>query len=173
MSAQLPRDVESAYTVDNLVGLVEANEYGPKMTTEMAERIIDLAARRTQTRGESTVDRGRKDFLVMTTWDNFCRDTFGSDEVNDNNVPNRYALVVPHWKASSGRNAWLCKEAVAVQQGWLESGDGRRSQLEQIDQTHTSYHDERGEFWAPKEHTAVLGFGDELVYEDPKLADAM
>lgn len=170
---QIPQNVPSAYTTDNLVELIEANEFGPHITEEMADRIIDLARRRTQARSENTVEVGEKDFLVFTDWDSFCRDTFGSDGVGDDNVPNRYALCVPNFKVSSGRDAWLCKEAVAIQQGWLESGDGRRSSIEEVDQTDTSFHDDREEFWAPKEYTAMIGFGDDLVRQDPKVADAM
>jgi len=173
MSVNVPETVASAYTTDHLVQLVEANEYGPTITEPMADRLIDLATRRTQARGTDATHVGERDFLVMTTWDEFCRNTFGGDDVKEHNVPNRFALCVPDFEVSSGREAWLCKEAVAVHQGWLESGDGRRTEMTTIDQSDTQFHDDPGEFWCPKECTGMVGFGDELVYEEPAVADAM
>lgn len=173
MSVQIPKNVVTAYTPENLEEIVNANEFGPGIDINMAGRLIDLARRRTQARSTDTMNQGEKDFLVFTDWDNFCRDTFGSSGSGSDNVPNRFALGVPNWEVSADKDAYLIKEAVAVQQGWLETGDGRRSEIEEVDQTDTSFHDETGEFWAPKDYTALVGFGDDLVYEEPKLADAM
>lgn len=173
MSAQVPQSVVSAYTAENLVEVVEANEFGPDITEDMADRLIDMARRRTQARCDSTVNVGEKDFLVFTDWDSFCRDTFGSSTLDGDSIPNRFALAVPNFQVSIGRDAWLCKDAVAVQQNWLETGDGRCNQLEEVDQTNTQFHDDVREFWSPKDYTALVGFGDELLYEEPKAADAM
>lgn len=164
-----PQGTVVAYTVDELVDIIEANEYGPEITTDMAERLVDLASRRTQARADSAFEEVDRDYLLMTTWDNFCRDTFGSAS----GVLNRFALCVPNVEVSRRKNAWLCERAVAVQQPWLETGDGRCTQIEQIDQTHTDFHDEVGKMWAMKDYTALVTFGDGLVRRTPKIEEAM
>lgn len=173
MSAHTPKSIESAYTTDNFIQLIEANEYGPVITETQAERIIDLAARRTQTRKETAFDGEPKDFLVTTTWDNFCWETLGGSSLDGGETPNRFALGVPNFDVASGRDAWLIEDAVVVQQGWLETNDGRKSEIKEVDQTDTSYHDEHGEFWAPKDFTALIGLSEELLGLDADAAEAM
>lgn len=163
---------EPAFSAEHLVELIEANEFGPSINEEMAERIIDIARRRTQARGSNPMEQ-EKDVLVFTNWDNFCRDTFGSSGTGSENVPNRFALCVPNFDASTGRKAWLCEEAVAIQQDWLETEDGRKTQIELIDQSDTDYVNDPKTFWSPKDYTAMVGFGNELVKEKPSAADAM
>ncbi|WP_226041213.1 hypothetical protein [Natrinema sp. DC36] len=169
MSVQVPKKVVSAYGSDELVQIVESNEFGPEINSDMAERLIELAKQRTQSRGNPL--EVTKDYLLCTTWENFCWDTFGGSEKGDETVPNRFALVTPNFGVSG--DAWLCKNAVTVDQWWLEEEDDRRSQIEEIDQSDSEFHDESGVFWAPKDYTALIGFGDGLVQESATVADAM
>lgn len=167
---QIPKNVVEVFSADHMAEIIESNEFGPEINEEMCERLIDLAAMRTETRMQGdTLDTGQKDYLVMTTWDNFCRETFGSS----GKAPNRFALATIDFEVSSGRDAYLCNDAMSVQQKWLESGDERCTQMEEIDQTNTEFHDEKREFWSPKDYTAVIAFANELVTPDPKLEDAM
>lgn len=168
----IPKNVTEAYTADNLVQIVDANEFGPKLGSAAAERIIEVARQRTQARGAAT-EAPEKDFLIATNWDNFCRETFGSSKVGANNVPNRFALGTIDWEVSGGKQAYLVKNAVALQQGWLNSGDERKTKASEIDVTDDGYVDEAGVMWVPKDYTMVVELSDELVREEMDIGDAM
>lgn len=166
----IPDNILEVYDADHLQTVIDANELGPEGVTEaMCERIIDVAHQRTQSRMEGPLDDTKDPQLVFTNWDQFCRETFGSDSGS----PNRFALTEINWDVSDDRQAWLCEEAVAIQQGWLESGDSRRTQLEEIDVSDDEYVDDPGTFWCPKEYTTALTFADELLRDMPAAADAM
>lgn len=169
MSAQIPKNVIEVFDADHMAEVVGANEFGPEIDADMAQRLIDLAKQRTQAQMDHSLDESEKYVLVMTTWDNFCRDTFGSS----GSAPNRFALCTIDWSASAQNKAYLCKDAMAVQQKWIESGDSRCTQMEEIDQSGTDFHDETREFWAPKDYVAIVSFSDELVAPDAKIEDAM
>lgn len=173
MSMQTPRDVPSAYSVQELHQMIESNEYGPAVAEVAVDRIVEVASSRTQARAEGALDAVQNDCLVFTTWDSYCREKFGSAATEGKSFPNRFALAVPDFRVSMTKDAWLCKDAVALDHVWLENGDGRRSKLQTIDQTDKSHCDEQGVFWAPKDYVSLIGLSDELVRDSPSVSDAM
>jgi len=165
-----------AFSAAELVDKIEEAELGPDLpdavVREAAERLITLANQHTTARGDGGLNQ-EKDYIICTNWDNFCRDTFGSSQFPEGDVPNRFALATVDFEVSKGRKAWLCKNAVAVQQGWLETGDSRKTQMKEIDQTDGDFLDKVGQFWSPREYTLLIELGDDLVKDETSLEDAM
>lgn len=164
MQVEQPESVPTAFSKDHLADLIEANEFGPPITDEQLDRVIELLCQRNDATAFDDVD----DVLVMSTWNRFCEETFGKHD----HLLNRFAFGRPNWKVSHVHDAYLFEHGASIQQGWLESGDGRMRQLEQIDCTDTRHVDEVGTFWAPKEYVAVFAISAEML-SDAKACDAM
>lgn len=165
-------DYPEAYDTDHLQELINANSSCPDVALDEVKRIVDLAERRAQLRGEdSSLDVSDTDCLIATDWTGFASGEFGYD----NGEVNQFAMGVLNEEASSGKDATLFNETVVLQNGWLQTGDGRRSKVEE-------YEDEDfekanpGDMWIPKgaqQYIAIIAISSELVHGVPDAADAM
>jgi len=162
-----------AYTLDNLQEILDSNSAVPDLTREEVERLVDLAKRRADARGEqNALEDTETDCIIATEWYNFAADEFGHDsEGTINNV----AMGVLDMSASVGKDATLFTDTYVIQTKWLESGDGRCNQIEQyVDDDY----DEAtpGDIWIPQgaqEYIAIVKLSDELIHDNPQVADAM
>lgn len=158
-----------ADSAEDLQTIITGDQYAPdEVTIEMCERLVGLAAERTQTRGESPFEQ-EKDYLFTSDWVNMVGDKLGYH----NDRANQFALGRINESASTGKDAWLVADAIVPQWGWLETGDGRMSDVVDVDLTDTDYHDEPGEMWWPRDYTLVIEFRDGLVKGEASAADAM
>lgn len=159
-------------STDELRESINASSNCPDIAQDEAERLVDLAQRRAQTRGEeSALDADSFECVITTDWTGFTSDEFDYD----NGHVNEFAMGVYAQKASEGKEATLFKHTVVVQHGWLQTGDGRRNKVEE-------YVDEEfdksgpGEFWVPNSAQAymhIVGLSPQLVHGEPSAADAM
>jgi len=165
----MAHDYPVAYDEGHLQELINANDSCPDVAIDEVKRIMDLAERRAQIRGEeSSLEAGAHDCVISTDWSGFASGEFGYD----NGEVNQFAMGV--YEKDSG-SATLFKDAVVLQNGWLQTGDGRRSKVEE-------YHDEDfdkaspGSFWIPKgaqDYIAIIAISGEAIHGEPDLADAM
>lgn len=164
-------DYPEAYTTENLKELIDANDSCPTISLDETERIVDLARRRADARGEeSSLEETETDCLVATDWAGFAQDEFGYD----NGDLNEFAIGVYNHRVSMGRAASLFTDTYVIQRGWLSTGDGRRNETVQ-------YHDEDfgsdpGTMWIPKsaqDYLAIIALSDELVHGTPGASEAM
>lgn len=165
-------DYPEAYDAEHLQELINANDSCPDVAIDEVNRIVDLAERRAQLREEDSVyDATDTDCVIATDWTGFASGEFGYD----NGEVNQFAMGVVNSDASSGKDATLFNETVVLQNGWLQTGDGRRSKVEK-------YEDEEfekasvGDMWIPKgaqQYIAIIAIAPELVHGEPDLADAM
>ena len=124
-------DYPIAYGAEHLQELINANDSCPDVAIDEARRIVELVEQRVQS----------TNCIISTDWNGFASNEFGYD----NGEINQFA-VGTH-ERDSGR-ATLFKDTVVLQNGWLQSGDGRRSKVEE-------YHDEEfekssdGDLWVP------------------------
>lgn len=159
----------TADTPDDLLDIINASEYAADdVSLEMCERLIALAAERTQSRGESAFEQ-EKDYVFTSDWQNMVQEKLGSH----GDRANEFALGVINPDISSGKDAYLVEEGIVPQWRWLESGDGRMNDVIEVDLTDTDYHDNAGEMWWPKDYTLVVELADSLVKTTPSAADAM
>lgn len=161
-----------AYTIDNLMELLEANSGAPDaFGRDNAERIVTLAQQRADARGEqSQLDSDHVECLIGTDWAGFAGDEFGYHA----GKLNKWALGVLDVGRSMGRDATLFKDAVVVQQGWLETGDARYTQIEEYESDFEGA--SRGELWIPRkaqDYIAIIALSPELIHGDASAADAM
>lgn len=162
-----------AYTLDNLQDILDANSSVPDLTREEIERLVDLAERRAGARGEqNALENAETDCIIATEWYNFAADEFGHDtEGTINNV----AMGVLDMRASVGKDATLFTDTYVAQNKWLESGDGRCTQVEQY--VDDDYDDATpGNMWIPQgaqEYIAIVKLSNELIHGSPQAADAM
>lgn len=165
-------DYPEAYDDEHLLELINANSSCPDVAMDEVQRIIDLAERRAQLRGEkSAFDGDETDFVIATDWTGFASDEFGYD----NGEVNQFALGVLNERASAGKAATLFNDTVVVQNGWLQTGDGRRAKVQTYEDTEFDKADE-GEMWIPhsaQEYIAIIGISTELIHGEPSAADAM
>lgn len=166
-------DYPEAYTDENLRQILDANDSVPSLNDEQFERLLDLARRRADGRGNS-VDTGLEEHehecLIATDWDSFAGNEFGYDgEVN------QFAFGIYDHDVSSGKGACMFTDTVVVQNGYLTTGDGRKTQFER-------YYDEdydnanEGEMWVPRgaqDYIGIVALSTELLHGEPDLADAM
>lgn len=167
-------DLPTAYDAEHLHELLSANKNcPPNVTGEMVEMIVDAIRERDGI--ETAFDSLDHVQLVFTDWDKFCRQKFGESRRHGNEIPNRFAVCKIDFDVSDGRDAWLCKEADAVQMGWLLSGDGRKTKLSPIDQSDTEHVNDARTFWAPKEYVSVVTIHADCLAPDTDAvaADAM
>lgn len=160
---------------DELLKTINGSDKCPDIAPDEADRLIDMAERRAQLRGEeSAVEKGvgtDPDCIISTDWTGFASGEFDYD----NGHVNQFAMGVLKEEVSAEKNATLFHDTVVVQNGWLQTGDGRRSKVEE-------YHDEDfdkaspGSFWIPhgaQDYIAIIAISGEAIHGEPDLADAM
>lgn len=165
-------DYPEAFSAENLQELLNANDSCPSIAIDEVERIVELAEQRAQLREEdSSLDAKDIDCVIATDWTGFAESEFG----RDNSETNQFAMGVLNEEASSGKGATLFNETVVLQNGWLTTGDGRRSKIEEyVDDEFESA--SSGEMWIPKgaqEYIAIIAISPELIHGSPDVADAM
>ena len=163
----------AAYTRDNLVDILDANDAVPTVTDDELDRIIELAKRRADARGEqNALEDTKTDCIIATEWTGFAQGEFGYD--GDRNL-NNFAMGVLDMGASVGKDATLFTDTYVIQTKWLESGDGRCKQIEQyVDDDYDGA--DPGAMWIPQgaqDWIAIIKLSDELILDSPQAADAM
>lgn len=162
----------TAYDADQLADLLTANSDAPTISEGEVARIVELAQQRADARGEeSALDETQMDCLIATEWDGFAGGEFGYD----NGSLNQFAMGVFEEDVSAMQQASLFTDAVVIQDGWLTTGDSRRSQIVEYEDTEFEGSDE-GELWIPDkaaEYICIIGLSDELVHGDIELGEAM
>lgn len=162
-------DYPVAYTQDNLAQILNANDSCQNFADDEVRRLVDLAQRRAQARADSALDDGEVDCIIATEWSGFTQDKgFGFDNGQRNGV----AMGVYTDESDA---ATLFEDTVVVQQGWLSTGDGRRSKVEEFQDE--SWDDATtGTFWVPngaQPYLCIVALSNELVHGTTKVADAM
>lgn len=160
----------TAYTVDNLDDILESNTNVPQISADERDRLLSLARRRAASRGEqNALEDNQTDCIITTDWTTFAQNEFGYDAGGD---LNEFALGI--FERATG-NATLFTDTYVVQGGWLSTGDGRKSQLDQyVDDEYAQSDD--GEMWVPKgaqDYVAIIRLSDELLHDAPTAAEAM
>lgn len=159
-------DFPTAYTAAEFRKMVNANDDCPPLADGEMQRLLDLAQQRVSARPDG-LDNDQVDCLIATEWTGFTADEFGFD----NGDPNQFAMGVFEGDVSSGKGADLFNDTVVVQNGWLMTGDDRRSQIEAyMDDDYDNA--EAGEMWIPngaQQYIAIIALSDELVSNDPEL----
>lgn len=158
-----------AFDAEHVHSLIDSNEFGPDCTVDMAKRLCTLASQRADVRNDTAFDGGTP-CLIATTWVGFCEDNFGYD---DGSV-NHYAIGVHKPDVSMTKGADLFVDVHVVQQGWLETGDGRRTELQIYTDEFDGTND--GEMWLPdgrQEYVAVIELSEDIVYDGANASDAM
>jgi hypothetical protein len=162
----------AAYAPDALQDCINSNTSCPDVSEGELQRILDLAERRAQARGEdSALEDTETDCLVATDWAGFAEDRFGYDA---SDVLNHFAIGVLNMRASVGKDATLFTDTYVIQQSWLADGDGRRTQVEQYTDDHERNDD--GDMWVPKgaqDYVAIIKLPADLVQGEPQLVEAM
>lgn len=165
-------DYPEAYTEDNLCDILESNDDCPPIGPDELDRIIDLAQRRADARGEeSALERTEVDCVIATEWDGFAQGEFGYD----NGTLNQFAIGVLNEQVSAGKGATLFTDTYVIQTGWLQTGDGRRNEVEAyVDDDYDNA--DAGEMWIPngaQDYICIVALSDELVHGTPSVSDAM
>jgi hypothetical protein len=159
-------DFPEAYTADNFRQLLNANDDCPSLSDGELQRLLDLAQQRASARGEP-LDDDQVDCLIATEWTGFTADEFGFD----NGEANQFAMGVFEGDVSSGKGADLFNDTVVVQNGWLTTGDGRRSQIEEyVDDEYDGA--DTGELWIPngaQDYIAIIAISNELLSGNAEL----
>jgi len=165
-------DYIEAFDAAQLKDILDANDNAPSINDEQFDRLLELA--RQHASGESAVDTGLEEHeyevLIATDWDSFAGNEFGYD-----GDVNQFALGVYNNDVSSGKGADLFTDVVAVQNGYLATGDGRRAKTEQYEDDDYDGSDP-GEMWIPngaQNYIAIIALDPELLYGEATLADAM
>lgn len=164
-------DYPEAYTADNLYEILDANSAVPdEFGTANLERLVEIAQQRADARGNPLED-DKQDCLIGTDWTGFAGNEFGYS----GGKLNHFAFGVVQPGISSGKDATLFTDVQVVQQDWLETGDGRKTQLEQyVDDDYDGA--DPGEMWIPDgaaQYIAIVVLSNELVHGEPTAADAM
>jgi len=158
-----------AYDANHLKSLIESNDSGPDCTTEMSERLITLAQQRGSRRNESALT-GVTECVIATNWVGYCSDTLG----HDGDTLNHYMIGCHKADVSRMKNADLFTDTHIIQQQWLLSGDGRRSEVEPYEDDFDGT--DSGEVWianSAQDYLCIIELDDELVYGDASMSDAM
>lgn len=161
-----------AYTIESLVEIIEANDSVETPDNSEIERLLELADMRANARGETNaLDDTQTDCLIGTDWTSFAQNEFGYS----GGKLNTWAFGVYEAEISSGKGADLFSDTQVVQQGWLESGDGRMASLEAYLDDEYENADE-GEMWIPsgaQQYICIVELADELLHDEAVVADAM
>lgn len=164
-------DYPEAYTDDNLDQILDANDSFPDyISATERERILDVARQRAAARG-SALDDTETDALIATDWGGFASGEFGFD----NDEMNTVALGVLNERASAGKGATLFTDTVVVQDTWLTSGDGRKTQTKAYVDDEYDNADE-GDMWVPngaQDYICIVCLSNELLHSEPTAAEAM
>jgi len=137
---EIPNSVMETYSAHHLMSLLVSNDHAVDLTEDGCERLLSM------------MNEYDSDVLIANNWDSMARDNLGSS----GDSPNYYAIGNVDWEVSSDRQAYLLKDGYAVQQEWLDRGDGRLTKAKQIDVSDTKYVDEKGVCWFPKQYTFVV-----------------
>lgn len=164
-------DYPEAYTESNLNQILDANDSFPEyIDADARERLLTLAQSRAAARGGPLEDE-KTDTIIATDWGGFASGEFGFDGDDMNQV----ALGVLNYGASVGKGATLFTDVSVVQDGWLTTGDGRKTQtVEYVDEEYDNA--TPGNMWIPngaQDYICIVTLSDELVHEDPTAAEAM
>lgn len=167
------QDYPEAYTEANLREILDANENIPSINDEQFERLLDLAQRRAKARGNSVdtgLERGEHECLIATEWNSFAGNEFGYD-----GDVNQFAFGIYDHGVSKGKGACLFTDVVVIQNGYLATGDGRKTQFERyVDEDYENAED--GEMWIPRgaqDYIGIVVLDPELLYGEAEAADAM
>ena len=144
----VPNSVMETYSSHHLMSLLVSNDHAVDLTEDGCERLLSI------------MNEYDSDVLIANNWDSMARDNLG--ESGDS--PNYYAIGNVDWEVSSDRQAYLLKDGYAVQQEWLDRGDGRLTKAKQIDVSDTKYVDEKGVVWFPRDYVFVVNPTEE-AYE--------
>jgi len=166
-------DYPEAFTVDNLYQILDSNSVvADEFGHDNAERLVALARQRADSRGEqSALDSTETECIIGTDWTGFAGDEFGYD----GGKMNKWAFGVCKEDISRGKDATLFTNVHVVQQDWLETGDDRKTKLEQYEDEDYE-NSEPGEMWIPDaaaQYIAIIALSDELIHGDATVADAM
>lgn len=137
---EVPQHVMECYSPHHLMSLLVSNDHAVDLTEDGCERLLQI------------MDEYDSSVFIANNWDSMARDNLGSS----GDSPNYYAIGNVDWDVSSDRQAYLLKDAYAVQQEWLDRGDGRLTKAKQIDVSDTKYVDEKGVCWFPKQYMFVV-----------------
>jgi hypothetical protein len=156
-------------TAEALADVISDSEQCDDMRMDMIKRIVDIAQRRVNA---GTALEQHEDVCVITTdWVSYASGNFGYD----NNGMNTTALGIYDHERSTGKGADLFRKTCVIQQGWLVTGDGRKTQMKE-------YEDEDfdkasvGEFWVAngaQDYLCIVALDGTLVHDDPTAAEAM
>lgn len=169
----MAHDYPEAFAEDQLYDILDANSAVPdEFGTDNLERLLDIAKARADARGEdSALDADQTDCIICTDWTGFAGDEFGYS----GGKMNKWAFGVLEADVSCGKNATLFSNTHVVQQDWLESGDGRKTQTEKyVDDDYDGANP--GELWIPngaQDYIAIVALDPELLHGEVDLADAM
>lgn len=168
----MSHDYPEAYTLDNLEQIIDSNDHCPSLARDEIERLVELARQRADARGtDSALEDEQTECLIATDWTGFASGEFGYD----NGDVNQFAMGVLEERVSAGRDATLFSDTVIVQNGWLQTGDGRRSQVKAYEDEDYERSD-TGEMWIPKsaqEYIAIIALDPELIHGEPDASEAM
>jgi hypothetical protein len=166
-------DYPEAYTDDNLYDILTANDAVPdEFGRDNLDRLLDIARARADARGEqNALDAEQSECLIGTDWTGFAGNEFGYDGGKLNN----WAFGILEAEVSRTKNATLFTDTHVVQQSWLETGDGRKSQTKAyVDDEYDGANE--GDLWIPEgaqEYIAIVILDPELLHGSPTAADAM
>lgn len=159
----------NASSVAMLTDRAAESDFCDDLTTEQAERIVDLAQRRVH--ADSALEQHDTTCVLMTDWVSFAASEFGYD----NDEMNTTAVGTYNHSASSGKNADKFDDVTVIQQGWLTTGDGRKTQMvEYVDDDFDKA--SPGEMWVPhgaQEYMCIVALDSTLVHDNPSVAEAM
>jgi hypothetical protein len=131
------QDYPKAFDEDHLHELLKSNDSCATPARDEVERLDTLVEQRQDARTEPA-----RDCLIATDWSGFAADNFGFD----NGEMNEFAMGT-YERATD--NADLFNDTVVVQNGWLTTGDGRRSQVQQYNDDDFDGADV-GQLWLPR-----------------------
>lgn len=163
-------DLPEAYGDDNLAQILDANDSVPEwFSGEAVQHAVDYAKHRASARGEdSALEDTETECLITTNWSSFT-DDWGHDD-----GANEVALGILNERVSATTDAMLFNDTDILQTGWLQSGDGRRTQAERY--VDKEFGGDDGEMWVPKnaaQYLCIIKLDDELIHGDVQMVEAM
>jgi len=137
-------NIREAYSASHLSTLLVSNQHAVDLTDDGCERLL------------SVMDEFDCLHCITNNWDSMARENLGSS----GDTPNYYAIGTINIDVSTNRQAWLLEDGYAVQQEWLDRGDGRLTRVKEIDVTDGDYVDDVGACWFPKQYTFAFTEAD-------------
>lgn len=166
-------DYPEAFTTDQLTDIIDANEHAPDtVASDHIERLLDIARARADARGEdSALDSEQVEALICAEW----QDPIGGGFGYSGGKKNIWAFGILEAAVSRTKGATLFTSTQVAQQDWLDSGDGRKTQLDTyLDSEYDNA--SPGDLWIPDgalDYMAVVVLSPELLHGDAGAADAM